>query len=198
MNANSLILNAAKSEALVASPYVRKSEPPVTFEIGKDFFQSSISAKYLGVTIDNHLSFNQHIILLQNKVARSVGVVSKLRFYLPQRGLVNLYFSLVHTHLLYVLPAWASTYNTYLSKLKQSQNKVIRIISRTSIKDKITPNYHRLEILKLDDLYALEIAKLMYQFTQNKLPDTFDHFSHIPLMFLNIILVMSPKKTTYF
>ena len=172
MNADSLILNAAKSEALVVSPYVRKSEPPVTFEIGKDFFQSSISAKYLGVTIDNHLSFNQQITL-ENKIARSAGVISKLQFYLPQSSLVILYFSLVHTHLLYAL---ASTYNTYLSKLKRLQNKAVRIISRTSIKDRITPNYHRLEILKLDDLYTLEIAKLMHQFTPNKLPDTFDHY----------------------
>ena len=78
MNANSLILNAAKSEALVVSPYVCKSEPPVTYEIGKDFFQSSISAKYLGVTTDNHLYFNQHITLLENKIACSVGVISKL------------------------------------------------------------------------------------------------------------------------
>ena len=176
MIANSLILNATKSEALVVSPYVGKSEPPVTFGIGKDFFQSSISAKYIGVTIDNHLSFNQHITLLENKVARSVGVISKLRFYLPQSSLVILYFSLVHTHLLYAFPVWASTYNIYLSKLKRLQNKAVRIISRTSIKDRITPNYHRLEILKLDDLYTLEIAKLMYQFAPNKLPDTFDHY----------------------
>ena len=63
-----------------------------------------------------------------------------------------------------------------LSKLKRLQNKAVRIISKTSIKDRITPNYHRLEILKLDDLYTLEIAKLIYQFTQNKLPDTFDHY----------------------
>ena len=47
--------------------------------------------------------------------------------------------------------------NTYLSKLKRLQNKAVRIISRTSIKDRIAPNYHRLEILKLDDLYTLEI-----------------------------------------
>ena len=119
MNANSLILNAAKLEAQVVSLYVRKSEPPLTFEIGKDFFQSSISAKYLGVTIDNHLSFNQHITLLENKVARSVDVISKLRFYLPQSSLVILYFFLVHTRLLYALQVWASTYNTYLSKLKR-------------------------------------------------------------------------------
>ena len=175
MSANSLFLNAAKSEALVVSPYVRKSEPPVTFEIGKDFFQSSISAKNLGVTIDKHLSFNQHITLLENKIARSVGVISKLRFYLPQSSLVILYFSLVHTHLLYALPVWASTHNIYLSKLKRLQNKAVRIISRTSIKDRITPNCHRLEILKLDD-FTLEIAKLMNQFAQNKLPDTFDHY----------------------
>ena len=141
MNANSLILNAAKSEPLVVSPYVRKSEPPVTFEIGKDFFQSPISAKYLDVTIDNNLSFNQHITILENKAARSVGVISKLRYCLPQSSLVILYFSLVHTHLLYALPVWASTYNTYLSKSKRLQNKTVRIISRTSTKDRITPNY---------------------------------------------------------
>ena len=139
MNANSLILNAAKSEALVVSPYVRKSEPPVTFEIGKDFFQSSISAKYLGVTIDNHFSSNQHITLLENKVARSVGVISKLQFFLPQNSLVILYFSLMHTHLLYAFPVWASTYNTYLSKLKRLQNKAVRIISKTSIKTELLP-----------------------------------------------------------
>ena len=86
------------------------------------------------------------------------------------------HFSLVHTHLLYALIVGASTCNTYLSKLKRLQNKAVRIISRTSIKDRITPNYHRLEILKLDDLYILEISELMYQFTQNKLPDTFDHY----------------------
>ena len=80
----------------------------------------------------------------------------------------------MYTHLLYALPVWASTYNTYLSKLKRLQNKAVRIISRSSIKDRITTNYHRFEILKLDDLYILEIAKLMYQFTQNKIPDTFD------------------------
>ena len=73
------------------------SKPPVTFEIGKDFFQSSISAKYLGVTIDNHLSFNQHVTLLENKVARSVGVISKLRFYLPQSSLVIIFFSCAYS-----------------------------------------------------------------------------------------------------
>ena len=111
------------------------------------------SAKYLGITIDDELSFKKHIALLENKIARSVGVIAKLSYYLPSVSLVNLYYSLVHSHLLYTLPVWASTYLTYLTKLKRLQNKALRIISKTSIRDRITPQYHQSEILKLEDLY---------------------------------------------
>ena len=44
--------------------------------------QPSTSAKYLGITIDNKLSFKQHIILLENRVARSVGIIAKASYYL--------------------------------------------------------------------------------------------------------------------
>ena len=35
------------------------------------------------------------------------------------------------------------------------------------------PQYHKYEILKLEDLYNFEMAKLMYQFTRSKLPLNF-------------------------
>ena len=68
---------------------------------------------------------------------------------------------------------WAST---YLTKLKRLQNKALRIISNTSIRDGITPQYHQFEILKLEDFYTYETAKFMYQFNRNKLPDNFNHY----------------------
>ena len=70
----------------------------------------------------------------------------------------------------------ASTYSTYLTKLKRLQNKALRIISEMSIRDRITPQYHQFEILKLEDLYTYEIAKFMYQCNRNKLLDTFNHY----------------------
>ena len=43
----------------------------------------------------------------------------------------------------------------------------------------MTPHYFKLQILKLEDLYKLEVAKFMHQFSQNKLPCRFRHyFSH--------------------
>ena len=73
-----------------------------------------------GITIDNKLSFKQHINLLENRVACSVGKVS---YYLPFNILITLYHALVHSQLLYALPIWASTYKTYLNKLEKLQNK---------------------------------------------------------------------------
>ena len=39
------------------------------------------SAKYLGITIDDQLSFKKRIAFLENKIARSVGVIARLSYY---------------------------------------------------------------------------------------------------------------------
>ena len=44
--------------------------------------QPSTSAKYLEITIDDKLSFKQHIIFLENRVVRSVGIIAKISYYI--------------------------------------------------------------------------------------------------------------------
>ena len=87
-----------------------------------------------------------------------------------------MYYSHVHTHLHYALPLWGATYKSYLIMSKRLQNKFLRIISKTKIRGRITPQHYKYEILKLEDLYNCEIAKLMYQFTHSKLPLNFKHY----------------------
>ena len=76
----------------------------------------------------------------------------------------------------YALPLWGATYKSYLIKLKRLQNKALRIISKIKIRGRITPQYYKYEILKLEDLYNFEIAKLMNQFTHSKLPLNYKHY----------------------
>ena len=103
--------------------------------------------------------------------------MSKLSNFLSPESLSTLYYSLVHPHLLYALPVWASTYKTHLSKLKRLQNKAVRLIFRLPLSEKITPFYLKLNLLKLDDLYLFEISKIMYQHKHKMIPDHFtDYF----------------------
>ena len=80
-------------------------------------------------------------------------MITKVSYHLPNNALLTLYYFLVHTHLLYAISLWGSTYPTYLTKLKRLHNEALRIISETLIKTRITPQYFKFEILKLNDLF---------------------------------------------
>ena len=138
MFANNLVVNKAKIVALLVFPQTRKSTTLLTLNFDNQIVQPSESAKYLGIFVDEHLSFKPHVIFLEKKIARSIGVFAKLSYYLPCNTLIILNYYLVHIHLHYALPLWGATYKGYLIKLKRLQNKALRIISKTKIRGKIT------------------------------------------------------------
>ena len=48
--------------------------------------------KYLGVTLDDSLIFKNHLSALQSKIARSIGILFRLRQFMPQSVLLILYY----------------------------------------------------------------------------------------------------------
>ena len=89
---------------------------------------------------------------------------------MPRKALQALYYSLIHTHLLYGLPVWDSTHPFYLKKLITLQNKAVKLIGGGLYNDKASPFYSHLKILKLPYLYKLEIGKFVNAHFQNRLP----------------------------
>ena len=116
------------------------------------------------------MHFQPHINQIEIKVAKAVGILSKLRFPFLKSTLILLYHAFIHPHLLYALPLWGSTFPTYVTKLQRLQNKALRIIFNCKQHDTLTPLFHKLEILKIRDLYHFEICKLMYLHSKKSLP----------------------------
>ena len=81
-----------------------------------------------------------------------------------------LYYSLIHTHLLYSLSDWGSTHPSYLKQLITLQNKAVKLIGGGLYNDKASPFYSQLKILKLPYLYKLEIGKFVNAHFKNRLP----------------------------
>jgi hypothetical protein len=59
------------------------------------------SVKYLGVIIDETLSFLEHVQSISLKVARNIGMIRKLKHQFQQKVLRLSYLSLAHPYLLY-------------------------------------------------------------------------------------------------
>ena len=130
-------------------------------------------AKYLGVIINNEPNFHEQIKVMEGKVARSVGILNKLKQTLSQTVMLQLYYALVHSLLLYGIIIWGATYPTYLQKLKFLQNRGIRAIVDAHFQDLVYPYYSQLKILQIDDLFKFEVAKFSYGSLHNKTPNSF-------------------------
>ena len=126
---------------------------------------------------DSKLKFKAHIRNIEGRIARSVGILTKLRHLFSSSALLLLYYALIHPHLSFGLPIWGSTYPTYIQKLQRLQNKAIKITSNASRKNSVTPLYQKCGVLKLADLFNHEMAKIMYQFSKQSLP------SHLNCLF---------------
>ena len=73
--------------------------------------QSSI--KFLGILLDENLSWKEHLKLTENTVANNIGLIYKAKPYLNKDSLLELYFSYIHSDINYANLIWASTYYDY-------------------------------------------------------------------------------------
>ena len=99
---------------------------------------------------------------MKGKVARSVGIINKLKQTFPQNAMLQLYYALVHPLPLYDVIIWGATYSTYAQKSKSLQNRAIRAVVGAHFRDSVNPYYLHLEILQVDDLFKVEVDKFVY------------------------------------
>ena len=129
--ANKLSINTDKTKALIISQKLNETDKYITLSITNFLIQIVNSFKYLGVILYNKLSFKNHTANLENRIARSVGVTSKLKHYVPSKILMKLYHILIHPHLLCGILVWESTFKTYVRKIISLQNKTLGLITNS-------------------------------------------------------------------
>ena len=142
--------------------------------------------KYLGVLLDQHLSWRYQIKSVALKVSRGLGIIAKLKPFLKDQLIRTIYFSVVYSHLYYGIQAWGSADPTARNKLDILQNKAVRILSGKQYFQiygqepgplpSSEPLYKKLEILKFYDIFRLSIANFVYSTLTDNSPSIFDEW----------------------
>ena len=52
--------------------------------------------KFLGIMVDQHLSWSNHINYISKKVSKPIGILPKIQNYLDKKTLKSLYYSLIY------------------------------------------------------------------------------------------------------
>ena len=96
--ANKLSLNIDKTKFMVFTPRQKRDKLNITLLIdGKQINQAKDNI-FLGVVIDEHLSWKSHISNVANKISKSIGIIYIACFFLPKSSLRTLYYSLIYPY----------------------------------------------------------------------------------------------------
>ena len=131
--------------------------------LGNNILTKRAVCKFLGVMVDEKLKFKEHVDLISTKISKSTGIIYKLaKLKMPFKVLKQLYYNLIYSHLNYNVCCYASTYSTHLNKLFLLQKRVIRIINNASFLAHTDPLFFSNGILKVHDIYKLNVGLYMY------------------------------------
>ena len=86
---------------------------------------------------------------------------------LPPKFLIDVYYSLIYSHLCYYMTSWGCALKTRLMPLTKLQKRAVRIITNKRYKDHINPLFLDCKLLKIAEIYKLELSKLMFKVHKN-------------------------------
>ena len=78
--------------------------------------------------LDKHIAWNDHIHIIEKKVAKNIGVLCRTRQFLDKELLKTIYFSYIQSYLNYANIAWSSTYSMKLKTILYQQKHAARTI----------------------------------------------------------------------
>lgn len=139
LRANLLTLNVKKTKFLPFS--IRQSSLPQNFLLKVHTCNNPQSItceceeidkvhqfKYLGVIIDQHLTWNPHINLTSDRLRKLMWVFKKLRQVANEELLISTYKALAHSVLSYCIPVWGGAAKTHLITLERAQRALLKTI----------------------------------------------------------------------
>ena len=126
--------------------------------------------KYLGLLIDENLSWKNHIYTLTTKISKTVGIIAKLRHFVPNRTLLDIYKSLIAPYITYGLTSWGTASKTLLNKILVLQKRVLRLIHFAPVREHAIPLFLKAKLLPFEFQYYEKIANLMYDINTSSAP----------------------------
>ena len=124
---------------------------------------------FLGVVIDERLTFGDHIDLVLKRVISSSRILYQIRKYLPLETRLKYYYSFIYPQLSYAILIWGNTAYSHLRPLVLQHKRIIRLMTDSGPFDHTTPLFKRLKLLKLTDIYEYHLLLYMHKSMKNNM-----------------------------
>ena len=175
---NRLTLNSRKSSfTIFTTSYKRmNNEIPETLTVNNTNILMSNNTKYLGVFLDEDLSWKTHINHVTNGLRTLFPVFYNIRKYLSINHVKTLYYTLVYSKIKYGLLTYGSSNSTTLKPLQTIQNQLLKVLTEKPYRFSTNLLHSELKLIKVEDLFKQKILSFVFNYYNDNLPPVFNNY----------------------
>ena len=170
LDRNLLTLNIAKTNYICFS-ISNRSQPLQDLQIRihtcSDSFNNTCSClninkvsntKYLGVMLDQRLSWHLHLELIMSRVRKLIWTFKLLRHVAWKDLIRQIYVSLGQSILMYCLPVWGGATKTKFLELERAQRALLKVMLFKPLRFPTESLYLTSNLLSVRKLYILQVV----------------------------------------
>ena len=140
LQGNKLPLNVAKTHSMIITmkqkkKYLTVSNQALPPSICEEHIEVICHSKYLGVQVDEHLTWKNQIKSVTEKPSRAIGFLKYAKHFLLEAIVKALYTSIVEPHFQYCCSVWGCCNSTNILQLQRLQNRAVRIVTKSHFDD---------------------------------------------------------------
>ena len=129
LTANKLSLNIKKSKFMIISKRKGIDFNSFKLKINGVKLDRCSSYKYLGLFIDDGLTWKSHVKHICQKLSRTCGIISKIRHCVDMKTRKMIYYALGYSYLRYGNIIWGNASKSVLKLLMITQNRILPIMT---------------------------------------------------------------------
>ena len=164
--ANQLMLNLDKTVCMHFGGNVKSK---LSIAIGGITLPVVTHTKFLGIWIDNKLTWQVHLDHLALKLIRNTNLLRRGQNLLNMCTKKTIYYAHIYSHLVYGCTIWGNMLRRdQLDKLQKLQNNCIRLITK---RKHTSESFQLLQLLTVSEIIKLQNLKLGFQVQHSRLPE---------------------------
>ncbi|XP_046743250.1 uncharacterized protein LOC124409579 [Diprion similis] len=171
MNSNSLKLNTTKTKSMIIhDPRKLGIENKCNFKIAGIQIEEVREIKYLGVIIDNKLSFNAQAMFIVKKTSKKVNFLYRLNRHLSCNTLMTIYKAIISPHFEYCNTLLLNTSAEWIENMQKVQNRAMRAILRCDRYTRVRDMLNAVNFLTIRQRLMYNVCLFVYKIMRGTMP----------------------------
>ena len=168
---NKLSINIKKTKGMLVGTrsMVKKVCTLPKLQIQDEPIDYVFQYKYLGITLDEILSFRAHLVNTIKLVAHKIQILSKIRCNIIEEAAIKIYKSMILPYLDYGDIFFINSNSKQIKKLQTLQNRALRICLSSKIYVPTNTIHQSVQLPKLNVQRESHLANFMYKYKNNVL-----------------------------